>query len=274
MARGTTLGVVTAAAGTAFGALSWAGARRMRRLYHREKTDLLQRTRDVVPVTRENLPAPVRHYLEVSARWTARSVRSAVLSQIGAIRPSVNGRWIPFHSEQAYSFDPPGFVWLANARMAPFLGLFARDKFVAGRGNMLIRPLGLFTVADATGPELDQAAGLRYWGEVIAVPEVVSHHELHWEAIDDRRAKMIVEHDGLKMDAVLEFGTDGLPIAFHGRRYRDVKGTAVLTPWSAMTTDWRSFNGRMFPSRWESIWHLEEGDFSAVKIENVRVEVR
>jgi hypothetical protein len=76
---------------------------------------------------------------------------------------------MPFEAEQVYSTEPPGFIWLAKARVAPPVHLMARDKFVDGKGNMLIRMLGLVTVADGRGPEMDQGAGLRYWSEVIAL---------------------------------------------------------------------------------------------------------
>ncbi len=63
---------------------------------------------------------------------------------------------------------------------------------------MLIRLLGIITVADGRGPEIDQGAGLRYWGEIISFPEMVLNPHLRWQPIDDRHARLNVEQYGLK----------------------------------------------------------------------------
>jgi hypothetical protein len=153
--------------------------------------------------------------------------------------------------------------------------MWARDRFVDGLGNMLVRLLGVLTVADGKGPTIDQGAALRFWGEVISFPEMVLDSHLSWQPIDERHARLGIEHGELKLEATVDFDEQGFPSAVHADRYRDVGGTPVLTAWSGHSRDWKAFGGRMFPSRWESVWHLPEGDFSAVKIEllSVRTEL-
>lgn len=213
------------------------------------------------------LPAPVRRYLEVMNAAGRPAPRVAYLIQSGELRAAANQPWMPFQSEQVYSFEPPGFVWLAKARLAPFVHMMARDRLDGGRGHMLVRLLEVVTVADARGTEIDQGAALRYWGEVLAFPEMVASPHLRWEAVDDRHARFVAEHEGLKISAVVEFGADGLPLATHADRYRDTGGSAVLTPWSGTFREWKLVNGRRFPTHWESVWHLPGGDFTAVRME-------
>jgi hypothetical protein len=76
------------------------------------------------------------------------------------------------------------------------------------------------------------------------------------------------------MQARVAFDDQGLPISIRADRFRDVGGTSVLTPWSGHIRDWKLLDGRMFPTSWESIWHLPDGDFSAVRMEvlSVRTE--
>ena len=69
------------------------------------------------------------------------------------------------------------------------------------------------------------------------------------------------------MTALIEFNDDDLPSAVHAERYRDVDGKQVLTPWSGYTRDWKHVAERLFPMKWESVWHLPEGDLTAVRIE-------
>jgi hypothetical protein len=245
---------------------------RFRNRYEAEKADLLRRAREAAPSASRpdataKLPQPVRRYLEVTRAFHAPGLRAAILKQRGSLRAGAGKPWMPFESEQAYSMEPPGFVWLARAYVVPLVSMLARDKFVDGEGHMLVSLLGLVTVADRRGPEMDLGAGLRYWGEIISFPEMATSRYLRWEPIDDHRARLRIEQGGLAMSAAVDFGEDGLPTGIHAQRYRDVDGIPVLTPWSGHSRQWQPFGRRLFPTDWESVWHLPEGDFNAVKME-------
>jgi hypothetical protein len=199
-------------------------------------------------------------------------IRFVRLKQRGRIRSAPGGAWMPFASEQVLTLEPPGFVWLARARVAPLASILVQDELVQGRGNMLVRLLGLWTMADARGPEIDQGSALRFWGEALAIPESAASPRLRWEAIDDRRARFTATGEGPPVSATVEFDAQGLPVAIHAERYRDVRGKGVLTPWSGHLRDWTTTGERVFPMRWESVWHLPDGDFTAVTMEILSVE--
>jgi hypothetical protein len=250
---------------------------RFRERYEAEKADLLRRGRggspgDAVPAARDPLPPPVVRYVERMRAAHVPAAKVAILRQRGGLRTAVDRPWMPFVAEQVYSMEPPAFVWLARAEIAPFVHLVARDAFVGGRGHMLVRLLGLLTVADARGAQIDRGAALRYWGEVLAFPERVLDPRLRWEPMDDRHARVTIEQDGLKLVAAVEFDADDLPVAVVAERFRDVGGEGVLTRWSGHFRAWKEIDGRPFPSRWESVWHLPEGEFSAVQMEILAVE--
>jgi uncharacterized protein DUF6544 len=270
------VGSLVALLALAIAVASAAGTRRFVRRYDAEKADLLRRGRETPrpvaePGAHPDLPAPVRRYLEVTRYFQNPGLETAVLRQRGALRPAPGKRWLPFEAEQAYAVEPPGFVWLARGRLAPLVQLLARDAFVGGTGNMRINLAGLFTVADALGPELDQGAGLRYWGEILVFPEVVTSPYLRWTPVDERSARLSIAQGGLATSAVVEFDAAGYVRALHADRYRDVDGKGVLTPWSGHFREWRGVRGRAFPTRWDSVWHLPEGDFEAVRVEVVDV---
>lgn len=122
--------------------LSITGTRRVRALYAAERAALLERGRQLpaAPPTTQvsaKLPVLVQDYL-AAAGSSPRSLRVATLTQRGRLRAAADKPWMPFTAEQVYAFEPPGFVWLAQARVAPFIQILARDKFVGGRGNMRI----------------------------------------------------------------------------------------------------------------------------------------
>ena len=270
-------GGVVASLGLVVGVASTLAGRRFRARYETEKTALLQKARSTSPTSGagspvERLPPPVRRYLEVTRAEGKPSLTFALLRQRGGLRTAADKPWMPFESEQVYSMDPPGFLWLARAKVAPGVHMLARDKFVDLHGNMLITLEGLITLADGVGPAMDQGAALRFWGEALAFPEWVRSPYLRWEAMTETRARVRIEQGELKLEAVIDYDEQGLPVAMHAQRYRDVSGKAVLTPWTGHSREWRALDGRLFPTQWESVWHLPEGDFPAVRMEILHIE--
>ncbi|HZH76545.1 MAG TPA: DUF6544 family protein [Archangium sp.] len=270
-------GVVVASLGLVVGVASTLAGRRFRARYETEKTALLQKARSTSPTSGagspvERLPPPVRRYLEVTRAEGKPSLTFALLRQRGGLRTAADKPWMPFESEQVYSMDPPGFLWFARAKVAPGVHMLARDKFVDMHGNMLITLEGLITLADGVGPAMDQGAALRFWGEALAFPEWVRSPCVRWEAMTETRARVRIEQGELKLEAVIDYDEQGLPVAMHAQRYRDVNGKAVLTPWTGHSREWRELDGRLFPTRWESVWHLPEGDFPAVRMEILHIE--
>jgi hypothetical protein len=254
-----------------------SGEVRLQSQFEEEKAEILRLARstprELSAANVLQLPAPVRRYLEVARASRNDVTQAAFLEQRGALRTAPGKPWMPFRSQQVYTMEPPAFVWLAMARVAPFVWVTAKDRFIGGAGSMHIRLADLVTVANASGPEIDQGAGLRYWGEVLAFPDMVLSHRLRWESMDAHHARFTVPGSDPKVSAVTAFGADGLPAATHAERYRDTGGKRVLTLWSGLMKEWRMIGGRQFPSVWESVWHLDSGDFLAVKMEILKVQV-
>lgn len=257
-------------------ALSALGASRFRQLYLGEKEQLLAAGRVAQPAPDEEarveaLPPPVRKYLEISNARAETRVKTAVLQQRGTMKTAADQTELAFESEQTYSVDPPGFTWLCQARFAPKLYIWARDRFIEGRGSMLIRLLGIIPVADAAGSGIDQGAGLRFLGEILAFPSTVLSPFMTWQGIDTRKSRVSMRLPGLILEGVVEFSPAGELAAFHADRYMDVNGSAILTPWSGRMSQWRSFGGRRFPAHWEATWHLKSGDFTYVRMDILSV---
>ena len=71
---------------------------------------------------------------------------------------------------QYFALDPPGFVWWGRAHLAKNLWIDARDRSLRGAGSMLVSAESSYTLADSSGPEIDQGALLRLLGEVMWFP--------------------------------------------------------------------------------------------------------
>jgi hypothetical protein len=77
---------------------------------------------------------------------------------------------VPIEGEQYFIAAEPGFVWNASVRLVSLLWIEERDRLLSGRGNMLVRLVSLFRIADASGPEIDQGASRRWLAESVRFP--------------------------------------------------------------------------------------------------------
>ncbi|MES2523145.1 MAG: DUF6544 family protein [Gemmatimonadota bacterium] len=276
------IGRTVAAAGAAAGAIALGtvyGRGRMQRTFEAESTTLegIARTSPVTRVDRlrlQALPAPVQRYVEASGAAGSPGLRIAQVRQRGVLQADRQSRGIAFRSRQVYSMNPPAFTWLGSFSFAPGVRGWVRDRYIDGRGETLVKALSVIPLVNARGPEIDQGAALRFWGEVLAFPEIVTDPRLQWEAVGEREAVVHIFDRGEAYSARVGFSADGFYESFRTQRYRDERGAGVLTDWSGRMSAWTQFDGRWFPSRWTSVWHLEDGDLDAVTMDVEAVETR
>ena len=101
------------------------------------------------------LPLPVRRWLErsgVVGRPRATTVR---LRQRGEMHTSNDAPWMPTEAWQYIAIDRrPQFIWELDSRLAKIVPITGRDKYIRGRGEMLIKAAALaVSVANENGPK-------------------------------------------------------------------------------------------------------------------------
>lgn len=132
---------------------------------------------------------------------------------------------------------------------------------------MLVKLISLFGI-DASGPEIDQGAQLRWRAESAWFPYAFVGNQIRWEAIDHDSARATLLSEGLPVSALFEIDDDGKLASIRADRYCDVgRGRAVLTPWSGRYSDYRLFNGFLVPSYVEVAWELESGSFAYARFQ-------
>ncbi len=214
----------------------------------------------------DSLPGPVRCHLRYAIPDRAPAIRTARLKHGGYFRVKPNQRWLPVRGRQYFTVSRPGFVWNASVRLAPLVWIEARDRLLSGGGNMLVRFCSAFTMADASGAEIDQGARLRWLAEMAWFPYGFVGDSIRWEAIDERSVRATLIQDGVPVSAVFETDEEGKFARLSGERYRAVGGgKPVLTPWIGVYRDYRDFSGLRVPSSVEVMWVLEDGEFSYVR---------
>ena len=215
----------------------------------------------------DDLPEPVRRSLLGSGALRQRLPVSVDVRQRGTIRTDADSKWLPFTAKERYSLSPPSFVWDATLKIAG-VGLGrARDAFEDGHGSMRVRLLGVFTVVDETGPEMDQGSLMRWLNETMWFPAVWATDTITWTPIDDQRARGSVTVGDLTATAEFHFDDRGRLVDFVAERHRDTDDGFIMTRWSTPITDHADFHGIELPASGSAVWHLEDGDFEYIRIE-------
>lgn len=228
---------------------------------------------DALRTQRHALPDPVRRHLDYAITASAPAIQTARLRHTGTFRTGEKQSWSPIDGEQYLSVGMPGFVWFARLQLMPLLWIQARDRLVAGRGNMLVKPLSAFAIADASGPEIDQGASLRWLAESLWFPYALVGPSIQWEPIDEHSARASLRGTGPPVEAVFEIDPSGRIAALRAERYRDVGGgRAVLTPWSGRYADYQEFAGFRVPTTVEVTWQMPDGPFSYARFRITTLE--
>lgn len=247
-----------------------AAAMRFKAAIRKEVKDLLSRASKEILTTEETL-RPLPHIVQ---RWMIKSgvvgnamPNKIVISQKGHIRTKLKGSWMRFQATQHFTINPPGFVWLAAIKGAPFITIAGRDKYSDGLGNMIVRPFCWFNVVNNSGKEIDEGTLLRYVAAMVWFPQGAGSKYLRWESINDRQARVTMEYKGMTASGIYFFNEDADVIGFEAKRYGDFDGIYRKETWSVRITGFAHFGSTRIGNRIEVTWKLPEGDFHWLTVE-------
>ena len=205
------------------------------------------------------LPEPAQRYLRYAGVVGRPLVDTVRVRQACRMRPAPNGTSFPLVAEQWYSVEPPGFIWDATVPVAGIPVVRGRDGYIDGRGMMTIKAGSLISLANASGPEMDQASLLRHLSEMPWFPSAFLRDRVSWEAIDDASVRVSIVDGGLRATGILEIDMDGRLVEFRSERHAMVGKGFELRPWSAPTRAYGEFEGLRLPVRGAAVWTLPDG---------------
>jgi mRNA-degrading endonuclease RelE of RelBE toxin-antitoxin system len=220
----------------------------------------------------EGLPEPVQRYLKYTQIIGKEKINTVRLKQGGYFRMNEDQKWMPVEAEQYFNVDSIEFIWVAKVDYAPLLSIYAKDEFVDGKGNLVVKLLGIIKVVDAKGYEIDNGEILRFLAESVWFPSAFLNDYIEWEAIDNESAKAIITYQGISASAIFHFNEKGEVTSITAKRYREVDGNFVLEDWEGQIIEYKMFNGVNVPSRVDIIWKLKTGDFCYDRIELTDIE--
>ncbi|RDU36977.1 hypothetical protein DRW41_09780 [Neobacillus piezotolerans] len=210
----------------------------------------------------QGLPSPVQKWLLNSNAVGKERITTVRLKQEGQMRTKKDGPWMPIKADQYYTVDEPGFVWIADVRMAPFVHLSGIDTFKSGKGSMKIKLFSLIPVVNANAAEIDSGTLMRYLAEIPWFPSAALDPNIKWEGIDNYSAKATIGYKGITVSGIFTFTKNGDIESFKGKRYREMNGKYELNDWGGRYKGAKEFDGWRIPEKATVIWFEEDGEFN------------
>lgn len=224
----------------------------------------------------EALPPVVQKWMKNAGVEGKAMPRSVKIQQkcLMRLKPEQE-EWYQAFSEQIITNREPAFIWTVDMSMSPLLKVKGRDKFIDGKGNMLIRLNNLIKIVDEEGPKIDEGTLQRYLGEVVWYPSVALSPYITWEQLDDQSARATMSYNGVEGSGILHFSKNGEPERFTAMRFKGNEPGAVRRKWINSVRNFREFDGIKVPTEVESTWVLEEGPWTWLRmtIEDIQYNV-
>ncbi len=249
-----------------------------RRRVARDVTTLLSTTMSSagpqqLAARRDSLPEPVRRYLRFAIEDGAPATRTVRLEHGGTFRPKPEQRWLPIRGVEYFTAATPGFVWSASISPAPLAWIDACDRLHNRRGHMLVKLESLITIANASGPEMDQGAALRWLAEAVWFPYAFVSDAIRWELLSGETVRATLTQQGAPVAATVEFDAEGQMSLIRGERYRSVgSGKPVLTPWVGRCSEYRKFGPFRVPAYVEVAWVVDGLEFAYARFNVTAIE--
>lgn len=251
----------------------------MKNAYKKAVLEALERTRNLRNETLteediQHLPSVVQKYLHYTGSIGKEKVSNFRAEFAGGIRSKSTEAYMPLKSVQYNFTDKPTrlFYIVAKKNGIPAKGIHLyRDQTAI----MLIKIMGLFTVVDAKGKEMDQGETVTLFNDMcFMAPASLIDRNIEWTEIDDRTVDAKFTNGNITVSATLFFNEKGELIDFSSNdRFETTDGKIYINhPWFTPVTGYRNINGYSLPSGAKLIYkHPDEdfcyGEFNLVSIE-------
>ncbi len=251
----------------------------MKKTYRKAVLQALERTRIIKNeiLTEEDiqhLPAIVQKYLHYTGCMGKEKILNFRAEFRGGIRSKSNEDFMPLKSVQYNFTDIPTrlFYIVARKKGIPAKGI---HLYIDQTAIMLIKILGLFTVVNAKGKEMNQGETVTLFNDMcFMAPASLINRNIEWKEIDDITADAKFTNGNITISATLFFNKEGELVNFLSNdRFETTDGKTYNNyPWLTPVTSYMNINGYRLPSGAKLIYkHPDEdlcyGEFSLFSIE-------
>lgn len=229
----------------------------------KEKEKVLSNAKRETKIVNENnivhLPLLVQKWLKNSGIIGKEAIHTVRLNQIARIRTKPEQKkWYKAKANQLITTDPPAFIWTVKMNIKKIFSIKGRDKFVDGKGNMLMKLNSLFTLGNESGEKIDEGTIQRFLAEMVWYPSFATSNYVRWEAIDDCSVRATMTYKGTKGNGIFYFNDQGDIEKFSTLRYKGNEEDKRYE-WIVKIKKYSVFNSIKIPSHMEAIWVLDSG---------------
>ena len=147
------------------------------------------------------------------------------------------------------------------------MNISGRDKFVDGKGEMLIKLWSVIPIVNAKeNHKVNQGTIQRYLAEIIWFPTAALSQYITWESIDDNSAKATMSYMGTTGSGIFYFNESGEFLKFSAMRYKDIEKDSKLIEWAVESLKTKEFNSIKIPVELKATWKLDDGDWTWLKL--------
>jgi len=240
----------------------------MKRVYKNEVKIGLERIKAIEPeiLTEkdiQHLPLIVQKYLRYVGVIGKEKIVNFRVEFEGKIRSDTENGWMNLKSVQYNFTDQPTRIFYITARKMgiPAFGIHLyKDK----KAIMLIKLLGLFTVSDAKGPEMDQGETVTVFNDMcLLAPATLIDKNIIWEGVDSLTVKARFTNGHISIGATLFFNENGELINFISNdRFETKDGKTYKNfPWHTPVEGYQDINGFRLPTGAKTIYKHPDGNF-------------
>lgn len=251
----------------------------MKRIYKQEVRLALERTGRIkneilTESDIQHLPEIVQQYLRYTGTLGKEKVTSFRVTFEGRIRSKSEDSWMPLKSVQYNFVDKPTRLFYITARKmgipAGGLHMYKDEKAI-----MKIKIAGLFTVVDASGPEMDQGETVTLFNDMcFMAPATLIDRNIKWETIDNMTVRAEYTNGRITIGAILYFNEKGELVNFISNdRFETTDGKIYNNyPWITPVTGYKEVNGFTLASGAKAIYRHPGEDFCYGEFNTVSVE--
>jgi hypothetical protein len=223
------------------------------------------------------LPHAVARYIERAGFLGQAETRSYELRFSARMRASPSAPWMNASAEQVSFADAPTRLFLMRATRFG-LPIEAFHHYEHGKATFQVKLLGVITIVDARGPELDRTETVTLFNDMcLLAPATLLSPQIRWESLDDGSVRAHFSNGGNTISAQLFFDESGFLRDFvSDDRKRSSADGKIFTAQRFSTPIVRSGHFGRFElmAEGEARWHAEapEGSFAygVFQLEDIR----
>ena len=212
------------------------------------------------------LPEPAQRYL----RWmdvVGRPRDRSFLVRFRGRFKRPGQPWMPCEAWQFNAVEPVTRLFHMRIDFARVIPMVGRDSYVAGRGAMRGKVLGLVTVADGSGHEFDLGELVTYLNDALVLaPTMLLTDSVRWIEADDESFDISITDEGNVVTARVVVDADGALRDFSTEdRWCDLPEGLVRARWTTPFAGWATVDGRPWLTGVQAVWHLADGPLPYVE---------